>query len=68
MDAVIHDAGACSTKSRSPTVPAMITVTVPVVAPDQIVFVRGDFRGDVGSGILERRWVDERRIDVTRMI
>jgi hypothetical protein len=46
----------------------MITGTVPVVAPDQIVFVLGDFRGDVGSGILERRWVDERRIDVTRMI
>ena len=28
-------------------VPAMMTGTVPVVAPDQIIFVLGDFRGDV---------------------
>ena len=28
-------------------VPAMVTGTAPIVAPDQIVFVLGDFRGDV---------------------
>jgi Tol biopolymer transport system component len=28
-------------------VPAAITGTVPIVAPDQIIFVLGDFRGDV---------------------
>jgi Tol biopolymer transport system component len=32
---------------REMIVPAMMTGTVPVVAPDQIVFVLGDFRGDV---------------------
>jgi Tol biopolymer transport system component len=32
---------------REMIVPAMITGTVPVVAPDQIIFVLGDFRGDV---------------------
>ena len=28
-------------------VPAMVTGTAPIVAPDQIIFVLGDFRGDV---------------------
>jgi hypothetical protein len=28
-------------------VPALMTGTAPIVAPDQIVFVLGDFRGDV---------------------
>ena len=32
---------------REMIVPAMMTGTAPVVAPDQIVFVLGDFRGDV---------------------
>jgi Tol biopolymer transport system component len=32
---------------REMIVPAMMTGTVPVVAPDQIVFVLGDYRGDV---------------------
>ena len=32
---------------REMIVPAMMTGTVPVVAPDQIIFVLGDFRGDV---------------------
>ena len=32
---------------REMIVPAMMVGTVPVVAPDQIVFVLGDFRGDV---------------------
>ena len=27
--------------------PAMVTGTAPIVAPDQIIFVLGDFRGDV---------------------
>jgi len=32
---------------REMIVPAMVTGTAPVVAPDQIIFVLGDFRGDV---------------------
>jgi hypothetical protein len=28
-------------------VPTMVTATGPIVAPDQIIFVLGDFRGDV---------------------
>ena len=28
-------------------VPAMMTSIAPIVAPDQIIFVLGDFRGDV---------------------
>ena len=32
---------------REMIVPAMMTGTAPVVAPDQIIFVLGDFRGDV---------------------
>jgi Tol biopolymer transport system component len=32
---------------REMIVPAMMTGTVPIVAPDQIIFVLGDFRGDV---------------------
>jgi len=32
---------------REMIVPAMITGTAPIVAPDQIIFVLGDFRGDV---------------------
>jgi len=28
-------------------IPAMMLGTAPVVAPDQIIFVLGDFRGDV---------------------
>jgi Tol biopolymer transport system component len=32
---------------REMIVPAMMTGTVPIVAPDQIIFVLGDYRGDV---------------------
>lgn len=32
---------------REMIVPAMVTGTTPIVAPDQIIFVLGDFRGDV---------------------
>jgi hypothetical protein len=32
---------------REMIVPAMVTGTAPIVAPDQIIFVLGDFRGDV---------------------
>jgi Tol biopolymer transport system component len=32
---------------REMIVPAMVTGTSPIVAPDQIIFVLGDFRGDV---------------------
>jgi hypothetical protein len=32
---------------REKIVPAMVTGTTPIVAPDRIIFVRGDFRGDV---------------------
>jgi hypothetical protein len=32
---------------RELIVPAMVTGTTPIVAPDQIIFVLGDFRGDV---------------------
>ncbi len=32
---------------REMMVPAMVTGTAPIVAPDQIIFVLGDFRGDV---------------------
>lgn len=32
---------------REMIVPAMVNGTVPVVAPDQIIFVLGDFRGDI---------------------
>jgi Tol biopolymer transport system component len=32
---------------RETIVPAMVTGTAPIVAPDQIIFVLGDFRGDV---------------------
>jgi Tol biopolymer transport system component len=43
---VINDATEVLTL-REMIVPAMMVGTVPVVAPDQIVFVLGDFRGDV---------------------
>ena len=32
---------------REMIVPAMMTGTTPIVAPDQIIFVLGDYRGDV---------------------
>ena len=32
---------------REMVVPAMVTGAAPIVAPDQIVFVLGNFRGDV---------------------
>ena len=32
---------------REMIVPAMVTGTAPIVAPDQIIFVLGDYRGDV---------------------
>jgi len=32
---------------REMIVPAMMTGTTPIVAPDQIIFVLGDFRGDI---------------------
>jgi hypothetical protein len=32
---------------REMIVPAQLTGTAPVVAPDQIIFALGDFRGDV---------------------
>jgi hypothetical protein len=32
---------------REMIVPAMMTGSAPVVAPDQIIFVLGDFRGDL---------------------
>ena len=32
---------------REMIVPAMVTGTAPIVAPDQMIFILGDFRGDV---------------------
>ena len=32
---------------REMIVPAMLPGTTPIVAPDQIIFVLGDFRGDI---------------------
>ena len=43
----VDDETADMLRLREMIVPAMVTGTAPIVAPDQIIFVLGDFRGDV---------------------
>ena len=45
---------------REMIVPAMMTGTAPVVAPDQIMFVLGDSGGTCGSGTFDAAVVSDR--------